>query len=796
MNTHDIAARLKVSPPFRGWEVEDLARLAETVQVVTYQPGEVIFRQGDAGQALYVVESGRVEQIGLDAEGREIIRRTLVPGDTLGRHALLLDGPQPTTATSQAATRLIALPPQVLSWLLNQDTGLRDALLHTDIARRLRAFPCFRSLSDDAVRRLADLVHPMNIPAGSDVAEAGDLVLSLFLIDWGQIEVRTPGEGTLWLTAGHTFGGQSPAEGTSPSRAVAHTRAALFFLPEADFRHLLKTYPTVGEDLQPPKTAARLQGIPLFSDLTSRHRSALAGYIAWESHPKGHLVTSQGDEGQAFYILNRGEAVARLADRQEQQHTRFYPGNAFGETSLFLGDTRDASVEATTDSDWLKLNRSDFQVFLGRFPDAWERLHPRPDIEERLRAKRFAWQEEGELVHFWARRHWFFLARRALLPVALVLFLVGGLSTAISDPAPPWFDALFFILIVAAILAVLWALLDWSNDFFVISNRRISHQERVLLISEKRVEAPLDKVQDIAIRRGLLGQIFGFGHLAIQTAATVGMITFDHVAEPEWVQEVIFDQAARMRASRRGASKGAIRQRMEQNLAGEMELQVPERALPMELPPAERPRRVRWYRRLRLLPWLRKQEDDRIIWRKHWLNLLVRTWRPLLAVLLTAAGMLAVLSGVGPFAQMEATRSPVFLVLLLLFFSSLAWLWWNYDDWGNDIYIVTDDRIIDVEKKPLFFSENRREASLAMVQNVSFDIPGPVAYLLNYGNVVIQTAAERGMLDFRFVSNPREVQNEIFRRIERYRQRETADQENAHQAELLEWFDEYSRLRR
>ena len=102
---------------------------------------------------------------------------------------------------------------------------------------------------------------------------------------------------------------------------------------------------------------------------------------------------------------------------------------------------------------------------------------------------------------------------------------------------------------------------------------------------------------------------------------------------------------------------------------------------------------------------------------------------------------------------------------------------------------MSRDRIVDIEKRPLFFSEERREASLGMVQNVSATIPGPLAYLLNYGHVEIHTAADIGRFDFMYVPNPREV-----RRIEGFRSRDAERQALRRQAELADWFEMYHRL--
>jgi uncharacterized membrane protein YdbT with pleckstrin-like domain len=108
------------------------------------------------------------------------------------------------------------------------------------------------------------------------------------------------------------------------------------------------------------------------------------------------------------------------------------------------------------------------------------------------------------------------------------------------------------------------------------------------------------------------------------------------------------------------------------------------------------------------------------------------------------------------------------LILFLVFLSLVAWLVFRIIDWHNDIYILTTDRVIDIEKRP-FTHEFRREANMGMIQDVSYEQPTFISKLLNYGNVRLQTAGTLGEFTFDNVPRPREVQNEITQRLAAYR---------------------------
>jgi hypothetical protein len=120
---------------------------------------------------------------------------------------------------------------------------------------------------------------------------------------------------------------------------------------------------------------------------------------------------------------------------------------------------------------------------------------------------------------------------------------------------------------------------------------------------------------------------------------------------------------------------------------------------------------------------------------------------------------------------------------------------WQFENWRNDLYVLTNEHIIDIERLPLGFFEHRRQASLAQIQDINYAVPNPLATLLNYGNVFIETAAETGRLTFDMVYNPRGVQEEVFARLDKLVADRRAREERQHEDEMVQWFDIYHRLR-
>jgi uncharacterized membrane protein YdbT with pleckstrin-like domain len=84
---------------------------------------------------------------------------------------------------------------------------------------------------------------------------------------------------------------------------------------------------------------------------------------------------------------------------------------------------------------------------------------------------------------------------------------------------------------------------------------------------------------------------------------------------------------------------------------------------------------------------------------------------------------------------------------------------------------------------------------LDKVQNLDLSIPGPIAQILNYGTVIIETAGEIGAFEFEYVHDPRRVQEEIFSRMERFRRQQREAEMLRRHGEMAEWFEIYDELR-
>ncbi len=96
---------LRKIPLFTGLPTARLKLIAYTAEVVEFAPGEVIVRQGDRADAVYIVTEGEAEVLLQDADGHEIILTTMGQNSLFGETAVISKGRR--TATVRARDRVV-----------------------------------------------------------------------------------------------------------------------------------------------------------------------------------------------------------------------------------------------------------------------------------------------------------------------------------------------------------------------------------------------------------------------------------------------------------------------------------------------------------------------------------------------------------------------------------------------------------------------------------------------------------------------------------------------------------------
>ncbi len=534
----------------------------------------------------------------------------------------------------------------------------------------------------------------------------------------------------------------------------------------------------------PEAFLGRLRPIFIFKGLTDDQILEFAQALIAERHPPDTVIFNEGDEGDNFYIIHKGQVrVSRAAGRRAAKPVAtLVPGDFFGERSLLYGRKRSATVEAVSEVDLLRLSKADFERLLRKFPQIKPNLLLSTESQELYRANPFKWLEPTEVMYLIARKHKLLLYQSLVLPVLAALGV--GLGAV-------WLAVIYNQLLIAWVGAALelplagwlfWNWIDWGNDFYIVTNQRLVYLEKIIGIYDSRQETPLSSIVSVDVQTDdTLQRALQMGDVVVRTFS--GPITLKSVAQPAVLAAAIEQHWLRTRMREGEAQDDKIRATLRNRLEhGFDPVRLPGKPAPKPEPPAkplgEQLARFFSFR-------VRFEEGNSVIYRKHWFILAQGLWKPGLGLVLVLTLAALELAGVLPVAL---PPTAVLLVAGVLFIPLAGWWLYEFVDWRNDIYMITEDQIFDLAKKPLG-AETKKSAPLGNVLSLKYERPGLLGIMLNYGTVVAQVAGT----EFRFegVFDPMAVQNDVYRRMEFLKNKKAASEDARKREEFAKWITIY-----
>lgn len=248
--------RLSQMPIFAQLPPATIQAIAQRMVLQHVPAGERVYRVGEVGDAMYLVESGEIELTAENAVGvvEEIGR--IGPEGFFGELSLLTGQIRVEDATATRNTNLWVLNKADLDALAAQNPAIGKALSQGVAARlssagrsdeeSLRKFSLLADLSAADLRQIAPLLHPMRYRAGEVIFRASAPADRLFLIERGNVRVQTLSGGAYLLGPTESFGERALiTEQPHNTTVSADTDVDVWTLNKQDLDMLMNRYPAI-----------------------------------------------------------------------------------------------------------------------------------------------------------------------------------------------------------------------------------------------------------------------------------------------------------------------------------------------------------------------------------------------------------------------------------------------------------------------------------------------------------------------------------------------------------------------
>lgn len=551
---------------------------------------------------------------------------------------------------------------------------------------------------------------------------------------------------------------------------------------------------------------------PLFKYLDEEELEELADIAEELEYQDGTVVAYQGDVADCLIMVKSGRLYAETVERGIVTHTRDYRSNQYlGLDWVFTPTVHPATIRTAAGNErstrLVIFSDTALLYYLSQNEHVIDDLEPEYDQTENLvggfpedvykealkiKAKRDRRSNTmnilaDELIEYNSRRSGWYLFVQLLPPIILFFFiplLPYMLLNNFSNSQPVGsilYNLQFYCPALLSLLFIFWAIFrffDWTNDYFIITSRRVIHREFSLRTFRVDIKiARIDQIQSVSIDKPtLLANMLKYGTARITTASQFGVILFDSISSPTEVKTTLDRLTRQVKTLDASREQTMVRKSIEDyfqlkqgytRIGEEGETAVTDaKGEPIGL----------WTRFYRRYQW-RIEEDGVITYRKHFLIAAAALLWPMIL-----AGVIALLAYLTLRFNVISYQF-VYPVLVIVYIFIFAWIVWRVEDWRNDLFRLTDRLIIDIDRMPFGFGESSKQAELQNIQNVRAYTPGLIHTIFNYGFVEVETAGVDSNIKFENIPFPGVVQSDIFHQIEDFnrRQRE-AEEARRHKA--------------
>lgn len=244
---------------FSGLSHDDFIAVVEKIEPITFSAGEVIIKEGDEGDSIYIIVSGKVSIFRNTEFGEEIHITDLTDGAFFGEFGFFLKSKRFATIKATVETTLLELTKRDMDNVTKENPKVREVLIkfykNRVLDTILATSPLFSCLPSESRGAIAQLFKLKRYKQGDVIIKQGSPGDSMFLIKSGLVKVISKKEGKddfiSRLFSGDYFGEVALFTGKQRmAEVVAEADLDLMEISRSDLKIVVKEHPKVLETLK------------------------------------------------------------------------------------------------------------------------------------------------------------------------------------------------------------------------------------------------------------------------------------------------------------------------------------------------------------------------------------------------------------------------------------------------------------------------------------------------------------------------------------------------------------------
>lgn len=532
---------------------------------------------------------------------------------------------------------------------------------------------------------------------------------------------------------------------------------------------------------------SHIQRLPVFSRLTPEQLALVSTIAQALRYEPGEYVLRQGqrNEGLLLFVSGRGALTQTGADGREITVGTVSTNEYLNESSLFVETTATTNLRITETAIVLFIPRASLTAAISQYPDIQSRLQlARMRFPADPSQKVFKNQRSGEKVLAVFRAHWWSFVGKLWMPflAATVLFILAAAAGA----TPVVSAFLVFLGFVLPGMLALYLFFEWRNDKVIVTDQRITRIRRTIYNWATNIsEIPIGAIHEVNVSipgTDPFARMFDYGTLIIKTSGDTLNMVLDHVPNPKALQNIVFTDRNRYQEAIARQNKEAMRDEMDVFLGRTPAKPADAPAVP---PPATNTSPSIGFLQTRFV-----NEKGQTVYRKHYLIWLSHILLP--SFVLLAGVILFLISASQLIGGGGLGLAGLALAFLVTLFGAVAFYLADWD-WRNDMYIVGDQTISLIHKRPLWLQDRNDQILLSQVDNVISEMRGFIHTLFRLGDVkLLLTGTEvQNAKVFKNVHRPQQIQQEISERRRRAQQQQQEEEAKRQRQAILDYLAVY-----